>query len=299
MVILGQIRSLRVSEIIIPLVGGLGNQMFQYAAAKSVAVRCKASLKLDLSWFSQSDDRDYALSPFNITHKVLLASETKPNLLNKIFKRAAHRIGLYSATYGFQEKSFKCDSTIDNVKAPAILNGYFQSEKYFKNIKDTILDEFKLKDAPNENVLVILKLIENYDSICVHVRRGDYVVDEKTNKYHGICSMSYYHSGVALAAQGLENPHCFIFSDDPEWVKDYFKLDLPMTIVDINGPKEAHEDMRLMSACNHYVIANSSFSWWGAWLGRHPKKRVVAPKQWFSDTSIDTSDLIPTTWVQI
>ena len=287
------------SEIIIPLVGGLGNQMFQYAAARSVASRCNVSLKLDLSWFASSDDRDYALSPFNINAEILVTSKTKQNILNRGLKRIAHHFGVYSAIYGFQEESFRYDPTIYNVSAPAILNGYFQSEKYFQNIKDTILDEFKLKVAPEKKTLEMLKSIETYDSICIHIRRGDYVSDGKTNTYHGICSMNYYHSGVTEAALGLENPHCFVFSDDPVWVRNNFKLDLPMTIVDIHGPKEAHEDMRLMSACNHFVIANSSLSWWGAWLGRAPEKKIVAPKQWFADLSIDTSDLIPETWIRI
>ena len=287
------------SEIVIPLVGGLGNQMFQYAAGRAVAERCNVPLRLDISWFNTNDDRDFALFPFKVTADIIEPSKTTQNFLKRMFKSIVHYFGFYSANHEFREKSFSYDPMINSLSSPLVLNGYFQSEKYFENIKDTISDEFKLKVEPEKKTLEVLELIESYDAVCIHIRRGDYVSDEKTNTYHGVCSMDYYHSGVAEAALGLVNPHCFVFSDDPEWVRTNFKLAFPMTIVDIHGPKEAHEDLRLMSACNHFVIANSSLSWWGAWLGTNKGKKVIAPKQWFADLSIDTSDLIPETWIRI
>jgi hypothetical protein len=133
----------------------------------------------------------------------------------------------------------------------------------------------------------------------LHVRRGDYVTDPSANAFHGLCPLDYYHRGLDEAARDLTRPECFVFSDDPAWVRENLKLAAPMTVVDVHGPGEAHVDLRLMAACHSHVIANSSLSWWGAWLGRRPGKRVVAPRQWFRSPDRDASDLVPDRWVRL
>lgn len=286
------------SEIIIPLVGGLGNQMFQYAAASAVAEKCNVPLKLDLSWFETSTDRNYALYPFNIKAEIIDSNKKSLGLpvgdfawLSNFFKKYSNNI--------FHESSFRFDPKINEVGAPATLNGYFQSEKYFRRIKNKIKSDFQLAKEPEQKTLDVLDHIKNSEAICLHVRRGDYISDKKTNSYHGVCSLDYYELGLEKASSGMSSPHCFIFSDDPEWVKNEFRIDIPSTVVDIHSANEAHEDLRLMSACQSFVIANSSLSWWGAWLGQDLNKTVIAPKRWFAEQSIDTSDLIPKDWLRI
>ena len=147
----------------------------------------------------------------------------------------------------------------------------------------------------------IAKAIGGCESICIHVRRGDYVIDAKTNQHHGICSLDYYYRCASAVAERTKDPHFFVFTDDPLWVREHLKLQYPMTFVDQNGSREAYEDIRLMSQCRHHIIANSSFSWWGAWLGTSPENIVFAPKQWFAKKSNqdEVNDIVPERWIKI
>ena len=145
----------------------------------------------------------------------------------------------------------------------------------------------------------MLQQISESDSICLHIRRGDYVSNSATNAYHGTCSLDYYRDGLEVVGQGLAHPHCFVFSDDIKWVRANVRVDLPITLIDIHSTKEAHEDLRLMVACRRFVIANSSLSWWGAWLGSQNGKIVVAPQRWFQSSDNDTRDLIPAVWLRV
>ena len=137
------------------------------------------------------------------------------------------------------------------------------------------------------------------EAICVHIRRGDYVSDPATARVHELCPPAYYRKGLALAASRLARPKAFVFSDDPNWVRANFSAPVPMTVVDINAPGDACWDLSLMAACRSFVIANSSLSWWAAWLGSAPEKRVIAPESWFKDPGKNTDDLIPAGWARI
>lgn len=282
----------------IRLVGGLGNQMFQYATARALSLRSGACTQLDLSWFGTDPERQYALGPFSIKADILRHSHeryTAPQLLMRI----AHRLGLTNISKDistFREASFRYDPRINKVTPPVILDGYFQSEKYFAPYRTDISAEFTVQHPPSMAASHLLDRIASTDAICLHFRRGDYISNPKANAYHGTCSLEYYQRGLAFVSRDLKNPHCFIFSDDPNWVRENFKSDLPTTLVDIHRPEQAHEDLRLMTACQHYVIANSSLSWWGAWLGTHAGKKIVAPLHWFKNSTNDTSDLIPSEW---
>jgi len=293
--------------VLVRLIGGLGNQMFQYAAARAVAVRCDAPLMLDISWFASETERRFALSPFRIRAGKLDLAPSRPprnSRWNMIFQRFAHRFNRRVATHKFgipiyREGSFRYDSCVQTLQAPVYMDGYFQSEKYFADCRNIIFDDFQISDPPRSKAQALLARIEAADAICMHVRRGDYVTNPATKAFHGLCSMDYYRRGLQDIARNLTQPECFVFSDDPVWVHDNLKLDLPMTVVDIHGPDEAHEDLRLMAACHSYVIANSSMSWWGAWLGGRAGKRVVAPRQWLQAPGMDTRDLIPNDWVRL
>lgn len=291
------------NEVVVRLVGGLGNQMFQYAAARAVAHRCDAPLMLDVSWFSDAKDRSYALAPFRIQAGILAPDKSRMpwgQPVQRLVTRFAGLIGFPRINRSvYREKSFRYDPDVRTLKAPVYLDGYFQSEKYFDDCKQTIVHDFELNSPPRGETQAMLDRILVSDAICVHIRRGDYVSNAATNAYHGVCSMEYYQRGLADVAANLEKPHCFVFSDDPVWVRDNLKLDLPMTQVDIHGLEDAHEDLRLMAACHSFVIANSSLSWWGAWLGGRDGKRVVAPARWFQSNDLDTRDLIPDDWIRV
>lgn len=285
------------------LLGGLGNQMFQYAAARAIAVRCNAPLVLDASWLSDGAQRPFALRPFQIKADILQPAPFRLPL-NPSLRRLARRLSRRFAPRKlgapvYREKSFRYDAGVPLRRAPVYLYGYFQSEKYFADCSGVIFEDFRIAAPPHPATQKLLERIEASDAICLHVRRGDYVTDPSVNAFHGLCPLDYYHRGLEDVAGRLSRPECFVFSDDPAWVRENLKLDVPMTLVDIHGPGEAHEDLRLMAACHSYVIANSSLSWWGAWLGRRSGKRVVAPRQWFRSASRDASDLVPDRWVRL
>jgi len=278
--------------------------MFQYAAGRRLAETNGSVLKLDTSALKNCSLRKYELGVFNIREQFATESETDiltvtkqgiaEKALNRLFNRQARRPASFIA-----EKHFHFDPVILKLKAPVYLDGYWQSEKYFIDIENTIRKEFTItleQDAVNK------KAAENIigsESVSIHVRRGDYVSNEVTGRYHGVCSLEYYHTAIDMIAEKIEDPHFFVFSDEPDWAKKYLKSEYPVTCIDFNGEEKAYEDLRLMSQCKHHIIANSTFSWWGAWLCQDPDKMVYAPAKWFKDYSINTKDLLPLGWIRI
>ena len=291
------------SDVVVRLFGGLGNQMFQYATAKAVALRSGAELLLDLSWFSTASDRQYALGPLQVSARTL--AEIPPEgATGRLLRKALHRFSRHSDKYWqgrpvFREKHFHFDPAVLDVRAPVCLDGYFQSERYFLEYRALIASEFTVATPLGSLAQAMLERMATHDAICLHVRRGDYVANMTTKAFHGLCPLDYYHQGLRIVGEGLLKPHCYVFSDDPQWVHANFSPECPMSVVDIHGAHEAHEDLRLMAACKHFVIANSSLSWWGAWLCSYPDKRIVAPKNWFQSSTNDPKDLIPDHWVRI
>jgi hypothetical protein len=224
-------------------------------------------------------------------------------LLSKIGTRWG---GLSSATSDFyqdaiilKENGFSFDPSMLEAKGNIYLEGYWQSEKYFVAIRDILLREFAFKYEQDAKSRDITKQIQKTESVSLHIRRGDYVHDPLTNQVHGLCSLEYYQKAVSYITQKIPNCHFYIFSDDHSWVSENFKLDYPFTLVDHNDASRNYEDLRLMSLCRHNIIANSSFSWWGAWLNTNHEKIVCAPKKWFNEPTLDTKDLIPESWVKI
>lgn len=288
--------------VVVRLFGGLGNQMFQYATAKSVALRNDTELILDLSWFSTASNRRHALGPFRVSTQTLeeiTSKGTVGRFLRKGYQLTKRLDDYLQGRPVFREKYFHFDPAVLNIRAPVCLDGYFQSEKYFLDYQDLIASEFTVAAPPSDLAQAMLEKMGAQDAICLHVRRGDYVENATTNTFHGVCSLEYYYQGLNIVSTGLLSPHCYVFSDDPEWVRANFATILPMSVVDLHGPHEAHEDLRLMAACKHFVIANSSLSWWGAWLGSYPEKRVVVPRNWFRSGANDTKDLIPSDWIRV
>ncbi len=285
--------------IIVKIIGGLGNQMFQYAMGRCIAIRNSTELKLDISAFDFYKLHKYGLNKLNIIENLATVKETEKFL--KTEKKYGFNwlvnIGIpyYKRAY-IREKSIRYDPDLMNVKNNVYLDGYWQSEKYFKNIENIVREEFKIIDDYDRiNTEMANKILES-NAVSIHIRRGDYISDLKTNAIHGTCSLDYYNKAIEDIQLFIDDPHFFIFSNDPQWVKKNFLNPQMMTLVDINGPEKGHQDLRLMSLCKHHIIANSTFSWWGAWLGINKFKRVYYPKKWFNVDYYDTSDLIPDSW---
>lgn len=298
-------------KVIISLSGGLGNQLFQYAMGRALSLRNGLPLVLDLTWFdyvknldsSVATLRKYALEPFElnvITQSSGLLKPKIPKFLRRIVSRLQRYIPHIQKNHKvYTERGFAFDEGAYSLQNPVRLDGYWQSPRYFEDCADLIRSELGKPRSVSVATKEMLERIRGVDAICLHIRRGDYISNKSAASMHGLCGLEYYLTGLEQVCDGLVNPHCFIFSDDPIWVKENMQLSVPMTIVDINGPDAAHEDLWLMSACKRFVIANSSLSWWGAWLSEHMDKVIVAPRQWFLTDGINTDDLIPKDWVRI
>jgi hypothetical protein len=191
------------------------------------------------------------------------------------------------------------DPAINELKPPVYLAGFWQTERYFRDIAEVLRGDFTpLEPLDSQNALIKTK-IAAVNAVSVHVRRGDYVGKERINKSHGTCSLDYYRRAAEFIFDRVDEPHFFVFSDDPEWVTKHLRLDAAITYVTVNPSTHGFRDLHLMCGCRHHIIANSSFSWWGAWLNPSPDKIVVAPKRWFNEAQHDTRDLLPKGWVSI
>jgi hypothetical protein len=288
--------------VITRLIGGLGNQMFQYAAARQLAESHRVTLKLDITGFREYTRRKYELDHFNIRAEIATDAELSAfkgdNLAASYFRRSFGRFLPYRNRY-IRERFFHYDPAIARFGGNIYLDGYWQCEKYFRDIADIIRRELTVRHDPDHSNKALAAEITAVNAVSLHIRRGDYVSDPVTHQYHGVCTLEYYQRAVALIADAIAKPHFFVFSDDPDWVRRNLKLKYPSTCVSGNGPEKSYEDLRLMSLCKHHIIANSSFGWWGAWLNNKAGKIVVAPNKWFRDSKIDTSDLIPGGWYRI
>ena len=291
--------------VIVRLIGGLGNQLFQYAAGRALSHRHGVSLKLDASAFEQYPLRRYSLAPFNIAADFATPEEVahltgagrtgfRKRVSQLVYPRLLPRFRTV-----YKERHFHYDSGFEAVGKRVYLIGFWQSERYFIEVADLLRKELTFQHPPDPPNRLLCEQIDAVDAISVHVRRGDYVSNPSTSAFHGSCSPAYYRAAVRHLAQGLSTPHVFAFSDDLAWVRANLSLDLPVTYVMHNGEAKDYEDLRLMGRCKHHVIANSTFSWWGAWLSDAPGKVVVAPRQWFNDPAIETRDVIPDTWLTL
>lgn len=283
--------------IITRLMGGLGNQMFQYALGKMLAEIHHTKLKLDLSWFEnfgESTPRVYELGIFNIKE------DFSSSLENYFFKNKVHfkYLKLNSKRHIIQQK-FEFEPKVLNLPNNVYIDGYWQSEKYFDQIEYIIRNEFTFKLPLTGQNLEISKKISDSNSISLHIRRGDYVLNPETNAHHGICSLEYYKKAVDLISSRIENPSFFVFSDDLNWARENLKIPFETIFIDWNTKENSYIDMQLMSMCKHNIVANSSFSWWGAWLNQNGKKIVIAPDKWLNDITKNTSDLVNESWIKL
>jgi len=289
--------------IIVQLLGGLGNQMFQYAIARSLSNLRGIDFRIDISAFDKYKLHKYSLHNFNISEKIANENELElfnASILKKLYKNLFEWCKPYYKKYIIIEKyDFKYDKNIFKIPENSYLRGYWQNENYFINIKRIIYDEFTIKNPLEGKNLEYSEIIRKENSVSMHFRRGDYVEDKTTNSVHGTCSIDYYKKSVQLMANKLSNPHFFVFSDDIEWVKKNFIINYPVYYIDHNDANKNYEDLRLMSLCKNNVIANSSFSWWGAWLNQTENKIVISPSRWLNDPRKSSTKHIPQNWIKI
>jgi hypothetical protein len=288
--------------IITRLLGGLGNQMFQYAAGRRLAHVLSVELKLDVTWMDKFLGRPYALGNLNIEEKFASASEIATvaptgRLGHALAKRWPKKWPRY-----IQEKHFHFDPDILKLPDGVYLKGFWQSEKYFLDIAETIRREFTVKHPLSEKAKEMSEPIASEQSVSLHIRRGDYVTSRTMKRHHGVCELDYYFRCVDYLKQLVKNAHFFIFSNDQQWARDNLKQLHPATFIDYNRPDKNYEDLWLMSQCKHNIITNSTFSWWGAWLNPGKDKIVLAPKQWFSkkdQLATKMDDLFPPGWITL
>jgi hypothetical protein len=289
--------------IIVRLKGGLGNQLFQYAMGRMLALHHQTSLILDTAEFARDPLRNYRLDSFQIDAKPSnqfwffpenrIGRRFNP-LLQAFRKVTSHPIALIrEARFSFEPQALLTPNY-------SYLDGYWQSEKYFTSIEDQLRNDLCLSIRLNTAQAVLAGQI-NQDpfAVALHVRRGDYVADPATTAFHGLCSIEWYQQAADLILKQVPSAHFYIFSDDYEWVKNNLKLPVLMRFIEPSPDGQEAIDLHLMSLCQHNIIANSSFSWWGAWLNANPNKIVIAPQRWFAAGHQDTSDLIPEKWIRL
>jgi hypothetical protein len=273
--------------------GGLGNQLFQYAAARHLALANRAELKLDLRAYGPRTLRRFELGAFRIAGTRVGALE-RLRFRTKLWRGA-------DAKYLREPHFHYWPSLLQFRSAFILMDGYWQSEKYFSDVEEIIRSEIVLREPLRVEARRLADSIETTQAVAIHVRRGDYVSDPVVRRVHPVQPVSYYRSAVDfLLRRGVSNPWFYLFSDDPDWCRANIEIPAhPVTYVADYQVGSSVAELELMRRCRHHVIANSSFSWWGAWLAEHREQIVVAPRQWFSTGARDTRDLYPAGWTLI
>lgn len=286
--------------IVMRLCGGLGNQLFQYAVGRRLALANDSALVLDLDWYHRSPGnstpRRFELFRYPIVARVAGPLDRYMfRVRASLASRGIHRSRRW--TY-WRERGQDFDPVVRSLTGSVYLDGYWQCPDYFNDVAALLRREMSPKVAPAARDDEVRRQIDSTNAISVHVRRGDYAANVHAASHHGTCSVAYYRSAIERLASVVDRPHFFVFSDEVDWAKTELSFPGPVTFVDHNGPESAFQDLRLMSLCQHHIIANSSFSWWGAWLNPYSSKRVIAPRQWYADGRA-TPALTPAEWTRL
>jgi len=313
------------ATITVFLRGGLGNQMFQYALGLNIAKKNNAELVLDTTFLNdrfprkEFTYRNFDLNVFTLSPSKILSGKTwegKPHF--SVLSKISEKLPIPGIWFGLdiaflmakkilgmgkiikEKKDYIFDPDVLKAKGSIVLWGHWQSEKYFADIADDVRSAFHFRKKLSGEVEVLAEQIKNSNSVSIHVRRGDYVKFENMKKIAGDTNLSYYSRAVSYIAERVSSPHFFVFSDDIAWCHENIKVQFPVTYLDDKtaGHKNAYH-LELMSLCKHNIIANSTFSWWGAWLNNNPDKIVVAPERWRADVSREDNDIVPNGWIKI
>ena len=301
--------------ILVRINGGLGNQLFQYATARAISLKLNRKLFLDIAWYrnihtqeNRSDPnattpRDFLLNNYNIQSRVV----------NKFHLNWIKRLEIRSKYSKFYKLLF--DGPLNNLSYTKInqdtfplesiqehphiyLTGYWQNNDIIEEYKNLLSNDLTLKRPLSPNNQDHFKSINKTNSVAIHVRRGDYISKPKSHEVHVSCSNNYYYDSIDYLQNKLTNLHYFIFSDDMTWVKNNLEFTINTTFIDNNEPE--YEHLFLMSQCKHQITANSTFSWWAAWLNTNPAKIIITPKHWYIDEHLNETVIrIPKEWIKI
>jgi hypothetical protein len=289
------------------LCGGLGNQMFQYACGRALSLHRRAPFALVVDMFDQpSAHQGFELKRvFNVKAPVANLSEAAPipgwARNPKVRRLLATGPGQFFAPRSFfTERTLRYQPEIWEKSATVYLHGYWQTAAYFDRYAPQIRMDLAFAEPVDGRNLVLSRELATTTSVSVHVRRGDYVTSGKNKSIYAIGTPDYYFRAMDLLLSRYPEARFYAFSDDPGWVREVLAPRFPgLTIVDHNRGPQSYIDMRLMSECRHHIIANSTFSWWGAWLNPRPDKIVVAPREWYATSTKDSTDLIPASWTRL
>jgi hypothetical protein len=293
--------------VTVQLNGGLGNQLFQYAAGKALSLHHNVPLQIDVSWFHKGElhylevPRDFELYNFlGVTDPIIHTNpapqaESRTYLERKITSKIfpAYKKAVYI------EPFCHYDSNFFKSKKSVVLKGQWQSEKYFSNNESFFKNAFRLKKDLIENSIAKAKHLASKESVAVHVRRADYLRLKIILEWHGIMTEDYYRKAFKILDERLSVYEVYYFTDDPAWVQNNLLSIKEGEILSGSVNQTHYDDFHLMSHCRHNIIANSSFSWWAAWLNNNSDKIVIGPKKWFDQGPKDTQDILPESWIKI
>lgn len=297
--------------VISELTGGVGNQLFQYATGHALAKRLRTDFALDIRHFEAHEAarktnpdlprRPFALDRFAITARPMTSLQRRwvdASRLRSSARFVERAIGRFVVPRipTVVDRAEGDDPRLHAWRGSAYLAGTWQTEKLFADDRDALLEEFRFRHPPTAANVQLIEQMAASTAISVHFRRTDYLLAETLTKP---CSLDYYARAFAIMEGRYPDASYFVFSDDPDWVAANARLPAGARMVTHNVGVDDVEDMRLMSHCDHFIIANSSFSWWGAWLSRHVGKTVIAPAIWFPNGHGSERDLVPTSWQRI
>lgn len=253
--------------------GGLGNQLFQACFAIHLMNKNKKVL-LDTAYYTN-------LTPGDTPRKLepIIAAHFKTAPMSKFIKKALRTLDLVTLEHGLEFGS----RYLEAHKKTLYFSGYWQSFHYTDPVKKQLIE--------------LLKIEPSHPKMAIHIRRGDYVTNKNAAQFHGVLDLNYYYKAIDLIASQRSISEIEIYSDDPEWAKQNFNR--PGFVIKVMPSTDPFADLQKMAKCSYFVIANSTYSWWAAYLSRAPDKIVIAPQKWFSDINIDTKDLVPNEWIRL
>lgn len=280
--------------IVTRLIGGLGNQLFQYAMARAVADYHCVELKLDVSAYNRGIvHRGYRL--FNLRIRGDIATDGDIKSLkgsNDLIGEALRKTRTFAKKTFYKERKRLVFDKRVFASPERYFQGYWQNENYFLGIRETIVSDFQPKCSLSKNALEHEERITSSDAVSLHIRRGDYLKHPEI----GVLELEYYKRAVDYIKGSIRTPKFFVFSDDIVWCQE--NLSFVDDVIYVNNTVTEIDDLVLMSTCNHNIIANSSFSWWGAWLNRNREKIVVAPHNWAAK-KLDREKRVPESWIEL
>lgn len=279
--------------------------MFQYAIGRALSIASNSKFLIDISRFDGYElHNGFEISRvFDAPVQVATRADLKSLLgwrRHRLILSILKRMPLQWQRGGslLIEPYFGYWSGVEDKIPPFYIVGYWQSEKYFKSVREVVRKDFRFKSKLDEKNAEISFRIRNCQSVAVHVRRGDYISDPRNARIMATGDASYFQRAISLITKHISEPQFFVFSDDIEWVRREIKFPYRHQFVDWNKGTRSYIDMQLISQCKHQIISNSTFSWWGAWLNNNREKIVIGPKKWFVN-KLDDRDLVPADWIRI